>query len=222
MLMFIGCKSTGQALQTGQTLYTCSSTDSNQAVPADISASSGYNINLAGTTTVTGGVPTRIDNCVSTNSLYEFYCKSSRGYFSSPGEATGALVGFKTVACSSCQDGVCVPAPVCGNSVVETGEICDDGNTVDGSATDYYGRIIPDGCSANCKNSCQIDLNRKLFVARNITVTELNSTCYTSYPTGTGRLFAGCSSFNTVVLRSNDICTTGTSCIQNGAFTSCQ
>lgn len=30
---------------------------------------------------------------------------------------------------------------VCGNSIVETGETCDDGNTVDG-----------DGCSSTCQN----------------------------------------------------------------------
>jgi cysteine-rich repeat protein len=37
-------------------------------------------------------------------------------------------------------DGLCVPAGTCGNSVLEAGEGCDDGNTKDS-----------DGCSATCK-----------------------------------------------------------------------
>src|SRR5262245_66239187 len=37
-----------------------------------------------------------------------------------------------------CSAGACVPAG-CGNGVVESGEVCDDGNAIDG-----------DGCSADC------------------------------------------------------------------------
>lgn len=35
---------------------------------------------------------------------------------------------------------IAAPAPVCGNSIIETGETCDDGNTVSG-----------DGCSSTCQ-----------------------------------------------------------------------
>jgi cysteine-rich repeat protein len=42
-----------------------------------------------------------------------------------------------------CLDGVCL-ASVCGDGLVEFGEVCDDGNTVDG--TDG----VSDGCSADC------------------------------------------------------------------------
>jgi cysteine-rich repeat protein len=37
------------------------------------------------------------------------------------------------------EGGVCPPTPVCGNHILESGEQCDDGNTING-----------DGCSSNC------------------------------------------------------------------------
>ncbi len=49
-----------------------------------------------------------------------------------------ALLGLPVIGCSD-DDGN--PTPTCGNSVVETGEECDDGNTTDG-----------DGCSASCQD----------------------------------------------------------------------
>ncbi len=36
----------------------------------------------------------------------------------------------------------CIPTPVCGDGILETGEVCDDGNTVNG-----------DACSSNCRCS---------------------------------------------------------------------
>lgn len=55
-----------------------------------------------------------------------------------PCSSTGATIG--TAGFMECQLGICTP---CGNKVVDQGEECDDGNTVDG-----------DGCDQNCKHSC--------------------------------------------------------------------
>ena len=53
-------------------------------------------------------------------------------------------------SCSNCQWNTCVangvPAPVCGNGIVETGEQCDDRNVVSG-----------DGCSATCHFEAEQD-----------------------------------------------------------------
>lgn len=48
----------------------------------------------------------------------------------------------------TCHDGICY-ANVCGNGVVDSGELCDDGNVSDSLTTDD-GQIVPDACSSNC------------------------------------------------------------------------
>lgn len=49
---------------------------------------------------------------------------------------------------SSCQRGLCVTPAVCGNRKVETGEVCDDGNTVN-ETTCAYGQTCS-SCNATC------------------------------------------------------------------------
>ncbi|HTM20918.1 MAG TPA: hypothetical protein VL172_10430, partial [Kofleriaceae bacterium] len=54
------------------------------------------------------------------------------------GRADGDVCATADIPAGACSAGVCLPSG-CGNHVVETGEACDDGNTVAG-----------DGCSADC------------------------------------------------------------------------
>ena len=56
------------------------------------------------------------------------------------GATTNTLAAGSTRSWLETRPGMLVPVPVCGNKTTESGEQCDDGNTVDG-----------DGCSAACK-----------------------------------------------------------------------
>ncbi len=53
---------------------------------------------------------------------------------------------------------VCIPIGGCGNGIVDKGEVCDDGNIVDGE-TDGSGVFVPDQCSHDCQ-STQVCGNR--------------------------------------------------------------
>jgi cysteine-rich repeat protein len=53
--------------------------------------------------------------------------------------------GLVAVSVAGCSDDDSSSGPICGNQIVETGETCDDGNTVDG-----------DGCSATCQTEVAI------------------------------------------------------------------
>ncbi|MFL5320481.1 MAG: DUF4215 domain-containing protein, partial [Myxococcaceae bacterium] len=65
-------------------------------------------------------------------------CKIETGNPCGPGGAVSCQSGVCDV--SSGAPGVCEPANVCGNSVLDVGEGCDDGNTTAG-----------DGCNGSCK-----------------------------------------------------------------------
>jgi cysteine-rich repeat protein len=87
----------------------------------------GKNYNVKGT--ITYNYYKYTDYC-SGNYVREYYCSYGRPYITSSSCAYG------------CNNGACKPKPisVCGNNVLETGEQCDDGNSVNG-----------DGCSNICK-----------------------------------------------------------------------
>jgi cysteine-rich repeat protein len=69
----------------------------------------------------------------------------------------GPLPSFGTVLSGLCILGEVAVASPCGNEIVQTGEECDDGNTVDG-----------DGCSSTCKLENQAPVAQ----CRNVTVTS--------------------------------------------------
>ncbi len=82
------------------------------------------------------GAGTETDFCQDLNTLMEFTCSTAGSPFAS------------RINCPfGCRSGICNAGPVCGNSSLETGEQCDDGN-----------KINNDGCSATCmkesSNTC--------------------------------------------------------------------
>lgn len=60
--------------------------------------------------------------------------------------AAGDTCSLAAAGDGTCHDGLCWPT-ICGNGVVDNGEVCDDGNTrdsVDG---------VPDSCASNCRST---------------------------------------------------------------------
>lgn len=95
-----------------------------------------------------------------------------------------------------CDRGTIAPTPIptpvgnlCGNSILESGEICDDGNT-------NYG----DGCSGNCLNFCRRIPELGAIEVRNLNGTVIQqSACFTYVPSN---LFnVTCSRFDDVLDR---------------------
>jgi len=74
---------------------------------------------------------TKLDPCVATA------CDDATHMCGQP-LGDGVVCGLGTV----CKSGVCT-ATVCGDNILDAGEICDDGNLIDG-----------DGCDADCTRSC--------------------------------------------------------------------
>ena len=72
---------------------------------------------------------------------------------------------YCNVSCPNLKPGLCVPADVCGNGLVEPdlGETCDDGNTEDGDGCDHSCQLEPGCAPCVCKNCnvwgcCEMDL----------------------------------------------------------------
>lgn len=87
--------------------------------------------------TVTCTVATQAADCDDTNPCTDDVCTMS-ACSNNPNTSACTVGGVA----STCSAGVC-PAPSCGNGTIDTGETCDDGNTVSA-----------DGCEADCTPSC--------------------------------------------------------------------
>jgi len=86
-----------------------------------------------GTTTTTAPAPSTTSTTVAPTTS-----TTSLPPTTSTTETTTTLAGATTTTTST------LPAPVCGDGIIEEGETCDDGNTVDG-----------DSCPSNCRiDSC--------------------------------------------------------------------
>lgn len=91
------------------------------------------------------------DKCVNTTLVQEYVCLN-----------TYQMSSITQTCPFGCQGGVCLaaPLPVCGNGIIESGELCDDSNAVAG-----------DGCSATCQTELDISVSNIYYLRQHLSET---------------------------------------------------
>jgi len=162
------------------TLFTCKSSDGGDY------AIIGGNLTIFGPdgNDISGYPVLGYDMCESTTRLNEWSCRKNNGYYKTSSAAQTDLLKTTVIECSTympnyvCDQempGACIrPPPICGNSIVESGEQCDDGNTIDG-----------DGCPNDCQGTlftCKDSDGGDYAIGGNLTIFGPDGNDISGYP----------------------------------------